>query len=121
MEAHPILAAGDLGRIGAATHDGAHDGRITRSVRCRREDDAIAEPQAGVGGEPLVYGNSPRLLRARTRQGPRSILGAERRGMEREEDEKDRRATRQRRAEADQCAVSFSDSRVSTSVYEGAA
>ncbi|MDB4900184.1 MAG: hypothetical protein JWN53_1992, partial [Gemmatimonadetes bacterium] len=42
---------------------------------------AIAEVDVGVGGEALVYGYSPRVLRARTGYGPR-VLCIERRTAE---------------------------------------
>lgn len=58
--------------------------------------------ESGVGGEALVYRNRP--LRRKYRRG---------------QDEQNEREL-QRRADALQCAVSFSDSRVSASVYDGA-
>ena len=102
MQAHPVFAARDLGRIGAPAHDGAHDHRVAQCFRSGRDDDAVAETKPGVGGEPLVY-----------RYG---TLPAEnwRRGDEQKEREL------QRRADELQCAVSFSASRVSASVYDGA-
>lgn len=115
MQPHPVFAAGDLGGIGASAHDGAdHDG-VTPGVRRGRDDDAIAEVKAGVGGEALVYGYGPRVLRART--GPKECPLS--RKCRRGQDEQNEREL-QRRADELQCAVSFSDSRVSASVYDGA-
>ena len=56
---HPdaILAACDLGRIGATLDDGDDDDGVTRLAGFRGEDDAIAEVEACVGGEAAVYGD----------------------------------------------------------------
>lgn len=66
MQTHPILAARDLGGVGAPTHDGTDGHRIAGRLWCRGDNDAVAESKAGVGGEPVVYGYGPRVLRART-------------------------------------------------------
>ena len=102
MQTHAVLATRNFGGIGAAAHDGAdHDG-VARGVRRGGDDDAVAEMKAGVGGEALVYRQAP--LRREHRRG--------------EDEQKEREL--QRRADELQCAVSFSDSRVSASVYDGA-
>lgn len=115
MQAHAILAAGDFGRVGAPAHDGAdHDGVAGRLGR-GRDDDAVAELKPGVGGESFVYGYRPRVLRARTDAKDCPLRAENRR---RGDEQKEREL--QRRADELQCAVSFSDSRVSASVYDGA-
>ena len=107
MQPHAILAARDLGGIGSATDDRADDGGVARRFGRGSDDDAVAEPESGVGGQPLV-----------NRNGPRGALRLQRAGEERNEREYE--ADGQRRAVSDQCAVSLSDSRVSTIVYDGA-
>lgn len=102
VQAHAILAARDLGRVGAPAHDGADHDRVTLGFRRGRDDDPVAEMQPGVGGEPFVDRDA-------------SLCRQDRRG----EDEQQERVL-QRRADALQCAVSFSDSRVCASVYDGA-
>ena len=102
MQTHPILAARDLGRVGAPAHDGGDDDGGSLGVGRRRNDDAVAEMQAGVGGEALVYRDA-------------SLCRQCRRGQN---EQKEREL--QRRADALQCVVSFRDSRVSANVYEGA-
>ena len=97
MQAHPVFAARDLGRVGAPAHDRTYGHRVAARLRRRRNDDAVAKMKSGVGGEALVYRNRP--LRREYRRGQDEL---------------------QRRADALQCAVSFSDSRVSASVYDGA-
>ena len=110
MQANPVFPARDLGGVGPPPDDRRYDDRIPGRTGSRGDEDAIAEPDAGVGGQALVYCNSSRVLRARTCNRSRG-LRLKRRRDQREED--------QRRAEAPQYAVSFSDSRVSASVYDG--
>ena len=115
MQAHPVFAARDLGRVGAPAHDRTYGHRVAARLRRRRNDDAVAKMKSGVGGEALVYGYGPRVLRARTGARDCPLRRDYRRGQY-EQNEREL----QRRADALQCEVSFSDSRVSASVYDGA-
>ena len=110
VQTHPIVAAGDLRRIGAAANDRFDDDRVAGRFRRSRNDDAIAQTQPGVGGESFV-----------DRDRARATLCEETDRVKCDQEGEARGAVRQRRAEADQCAVSFNDSRVSARVYEGAA
>ena len=134
MQANPVFPARDLGGVGPPPDDRRYDDRIPGRTGSRGDEDAIAEPDAGVGGQALVYCNSSRVLRARTCNSSRVLRartcnssrvlrertfnGA--RGL-RLKRRRDQRQKDQRRAEAPQYAVSFSDSRVSASVYDGVA
>jgi len=55
MEADAILAARDLGGIGAALRDGGDDDGVTRIAGVRGDDDAITDAKVRVGGEATVY------------------------------------------------------------------
>ena len=50
-----ILAARDLGGVGAPLDDGGDDDRVARHSRLRRDDDAVTDAERGVGGEARVY------------------------------------------------------------------
>jgi hypothetical protein len=56
MQPDAILAARDLGRVGATLDDGGDDGAVARHPRLGRDDDAVADAEPGVGGEARVYG-----------------------------------------------------------------
>jgi hypothetical protein len=73
-----ILAARDLGGVSSAAYDRGYDGGVTVRAGCRRERDLVTDVQTGVGGEPLVYGYSPRVLRARTGARPLMLLPVQR-------------------------------------------
>src|SRR4051812_44252624 len=63
MQADAILAARDLGRIGAALGDGGDDDGVAGLAGAGRDDDAITDVQLRVGGEATVYCNGTwRLL-----------------------------------------------------------
>jgi hypothetical protein len=110
VEAYPVFAARDLRRIGAPPHDRTNGRAVTRarSAGRGRERDAVAEPETGVGGETLIDGD--RARRGLRRSGARRDPG---------EGQKQREAD-QRRADADQSAVSLRAWRVSGSVYDDA-
>jgi len=69
VEPNAILAAGDLGGIGAAVDDGCDDGGVARRFGGGGEDDAVTEPQAGVGGEAFVDRNRPLRVESPSEQG----------------------------------------------------
>jgi hypothetical protein len=70
VQPDPILAARDLGRVGAPLHDRGDDDAVARYPRFRREDEVVADAQAGVGGEARVYCDGAwRILRDATRDG----------------------------------------------------
>ena len=50
-----ILAARDLGRIGAPLDDRGDDDAVARHARLGREDDMVADAETSVGGEARVY------------------------------------------------------------------
>ncbi len=138
--ADAILAARDLGGIGATLHDGGDDDGVARLAGSGGDDDAIADVELRVGGEAAVYRDRAwRVLRAAT-HGARRVLrrcgarrGSEQRGGVRVGRSR-RRGTNARaaarvprddaqrcRAALAQCAVSASAPRVSASVYDGSA
>lgn len=78
MQPHAILAARDLGRVGATFDDGGDDDAVTRQPRLRSDDDAIPDAKSSVGGEARVYGDGTwRVLAGATRDRARPVLGRE--------------------------------------------
>jgi hypothetical protein len=57
MEADAVLAAGDLGGVGAALGDGGDDDGVAGLTGAGRDDDAITDAEMRVGGESAVYCN----------------------------------------------------------------
>jgi hypothetical protein len=111
MQPDTILAARDLGRIGAPPHDGGDDRAIAGGARGGGEGDPIADMEAGIGGQPLVDGNSSKAPLSR------KPVGEE--GDQREENEGV--AGGQRRTVPTQLPVSASECRVSAIEYDGSA
>jgi hypothetical protein len=54
MQPHAMLAARDLGWIGAALGDGGDDDGVARQARLGGDDDAVADVKTGVGGQSRV-------------------------------------------------------------------
>ena len=89
MQPDAILSARDLGGVGTSLDDGGDDDRVARHPRLRRDDDAVADAECGVGGEASVYcdraGVALLRRRARSRRGEQQKEGeraiSRRRGM----------------------------------------
>jgi hypothetical protein len=58
-----VLAARDLGGVGAAANDRSYDGGISVRAWCRRKRDLVADVQTCVGRQSFVDRNRPRALR----------------------------------------------------------
>jgi len=63
MEAHLVFATRDLGWISAASHDRPNYGVLPRIAGRRAQRHAIADVQAGVGGQAFVDGDATRRAR----------------------------------------------------------
>src|SRR6185436_13420117 len=75
MQPDAILAARDLGRVGATLDDGGDDNAVARHPWLGRDDDAVADAEPDVGGEARVYGDGAwRVLRDATRDGAWRVL-----------------------------------------------
>lgn len=55
MQPDAVLAARDLGRIGAPADDCTDADGVAGGFGCGGDDDPITEPKMGVGGEASVY------------------------------------------------------------------
>jgi hypothetical protein len=82
MEAHAILLARDLARIGRRPGDRGDAHRVARAAGLRADDDQIAGLQPRVTGEPRVDRDGARLVALSRRRD--SLRGERRRGTERE-------------------------------------
>jgi hypothetical protein len=106
MQADVVLSTRDLGRVGTAAHYPADDHGVAGTTGCRCENDAVSYTECRVVGQGLVYRYATR----------RSLKDREQRD---EMKNQDVRAGSDERGCATQRAVSFTVSRVSSSVYDG--
>jgi hypothetical protein len=75
MQPDAILASRDLSRVSAALNDGGDDDGVAGEAGLGRDDDTIADAEAGVGGEASVYCDSAWLiLRDATRDSAWRVL-----------------------------------------------